>query len=333
MPTTEDLAFMDMMSGQARDYAEAYDPRFDWSRGEWERNLRDRLNVQSRQTRDNIGRGQQGPERWEYLFNGEWLNQDQFNDPMWRQNVYDPWRQEQEDAWRREQEEVNRLREDRSRNRPGRGMVASAPQRGGGYGGGGPQEVNEIMSILDAVYKAEAAGKVPPGTYESRMAELESQYEYSMPTGRDASDGFSGRIDRQVTPAPWRGEYDMPGNFERGQRMANSMAEDAALRESMKYARRRGDDEPTGTYALSRYPGAEQNIWRVEHGFGGQGYGARPELMSQDERMAYEEGTAEWAKHQRMLLGMEEPGAQLERARAGRGLSGRDRLNYFHGGR
>ena len=57
----------------------------------------------------------------------------------------------------------------------------------------------------------------------------ESEYGMRMPGDRPENDTLQGNIDGDVMRAPWRGEFDMPGNFERRQSMANSLAEDAAL--------------------------------------------------------------------------------------------------------
>jgi hypothetical protein len=196
----------------------------------------------------------------------------------------------------------------------------------------GPQEVQGMMDILDSVQRAERTGKAPPGSYQQQLDDFESQYEHSMDrTGTNPADGFTGRIDGGVTRAPWRGEYDMPGNFDRRQKMANSMAEDAAMRESMRYSRRRGEDEPEGSFALSKYPGSEMDIMRVEKGFGS--WGPASTFMDPQERMALEEKSERWAKHQRELLGMNTEGADEFRSRreAERGLTGRDRMRYIMG--
>jgi hypothetical protein len=148
--------------------------------------------------------------------------------------------------------------------------------------------------------------------------------------GTSYSEGYSGRLDGGVTRAPWNqsGGY---GNFERRQQMGNSLAEDAAMRESMRYSRRRREDEPEGSFALSKYPGSEMDIMRVEKGFGS--WGPASTFMDPQERMALQEKSERWAKHQRELLGMNTEGADEFRSRrtAERGLSGRDRMRYIMG--
>ena len=193
----------------------------------------------------------------------------------------------------------------------------------------GPQDVESIMDLLESVQRAEAQGKVPAGSYQRYLNQFESEFEFNLPSGPRGEQGFTGRLDGQVTRAPWRGEHDMPGNFERRQKMANSMAEDAAMRESMRYSRKRGEDEPEGSYALSNYPGAALDIARVEGGFGSWGHAAN--FMDPQERMALQEKAKSWGQHQRKLLGMntEDAGDFRGRRQAERGMQGRDRMRYL----
>lgn len=194
----------------------------------------------------------------------------------------------------------------------------------------GPQEVQGMMDILDSVQRAERSGKVPPGSYQQRLDDFEREYDYSS-SGTDITQGFSGRIDGGVTRAPWRGEHEMTGAFERRQGMANSMAEDAAMRESMRYSRKRREDEPEGSFALAKYPGVEMDIDRVQKGLGSWGHAAT--FMDSQERKALQEKADRWAKHQRELLGINTEGADEFRSRreAERGLSGRERMRYIMG--
>jgi hypothetical protein len=147
----------------------------------------------------------------------------------------------------------------------------------------GPQQAQDIYEIIQAAQEAEAqwqqaareaaiAGRPappkPPGV-DQVISGLENEFENTMPAGRTGiSEGFTGRFDNpDPVRAPWRGEYDMPGNFERYQSMANSMAEDAALREAMGSSRRRTEeDDVEGRFALARYPGAEVPIWQALQG-------------------------------------------------------------------
>lgn len=169
----------------------------------------------------------------------------------------------------------------------------------------GPQDVQGIMEMLNSIQEAEAAGKLPPGSYERALGEAEHEFERSgSPPGRSANEGFTGRIGNpDPVRAPWRGEYDMPGNFERSQHMANSMANDAMLRELMGSKRARTEaDDVEGAFALSRYPGIESVIWGAEAGMGPVGAGAgsgqamTPESAAERKR---------WARKQRELLGMD----------------------------
>jgi hypothetical protein len=161
-----------------------------------------------------------------------------------------------------------------------------------------PQAVQSSMQMLEAIQKLEAAGKLPPGSYDSAVSDMRYSSEYSGEAmGQSANDGFTGAIGNpDPIRAPWRGEYDMPGNFERRQHMANSMANDAMLRELMSYSRPRGQNEREGTYALSRYPGIEHAINTAAAGVDVRGGLMTPESVK--ERQG-------WAAEQARLLGMD----------------------------
>ena len=134
-----------------------------------------------------------------------------------------------------------------------------------------PQDVQGIMEMLESVQQAEAAGKAPPGTYEQVLGQVESEFEYSgSPPGRSANDGFTGDwTGADPVRAPYRGEHDMPGNWERGQSMANSMAEDAMLREALGSKRKRTEDDYLeGQFPLAKYPGIENTIDVAAAGMG-----------------------------------------------------------------
>ena len=98
-----------------------------------------------------------------------------------------------------------------------------------------PQRVMDIIGQLDSLSKVKPKNEEEAiGLQQARqqlMNEMKSASEGmgQMDPGALEGDGFTGRIDGQVIDAPWRGEYDMPGNFERRQKMANSLAEDAFL--------------------------------------------------------------------------------------------------------
>lgn len=198
----------------------------------------------------------------------------------------------------------------------------------------GPQDVQGIMEMLDAVQRAEAAGKLPPGSYDQRLQQLESEYEYNLPQGQRGEQGFSGRIGNpDPVRAPYRGEHDRSGNFERRQTMADSMANDAMLGRLLGYKRKREEGEPEGSMVLANYPGAEMDIARVEQGYGSWGHAAN--FMDSQERMALQEKAKKWGQYQRELHGTdtESPRDFRGRRSAERGLSGRDRMRYMMRGR
>ena len=185
----------------------------------------------------------------------------------------------------------------------------------------GPQDVQGIMEMLEAVQDAEAKGKLPPGSYDQAVGQMESEFERSgSPPGRSGNDGFTGRIGNpDPVRAPWRGEHDMPGNFERGQHMANSMANDAMLRELMGSSRKRTEEDgPAGTYALARYPGLENAIAGAEMGMApagsGSGMPATPGSVAERKR---------WARIQRMKLGMDRAIGRGEHRGFQRAMKGR----------
>lgn len=88
------------------------------------------------------------------------------------------------------------------------------------------------LSLLDALANLRNSGRHEEAAWLMDQARRESEL-----GGRvdRFSDGFSGTVDGEVIDAPWRGQYDMPGNFERGQRTANSMANDALLDAGLSY--------------------------------------------------------------------------------------------------
>ena len=198
-------------------------------------------------------------------------------------------------------------------------------------------EMENMMLMLDELMKPamqnklRAAGIDPEQAREEFLSEMKSMSEYN--TSRSPfAEGFTGRIGNpDPVRAPWRGEYDMSGNFERRQDMADSMANDARLGMELGYSRKRGKDEnePEGSYLLSNYPGAAQDINMVEQGLGSWGHAAN--FMDSHERMALEQKAKAWAEHQRKLLGIntESPDDFRARNRASGGRSGRDRMRYL----
>ena len=65
------------------------------------------------------------------------------------------------------------------------------------------------------------------------IAAMEQESEYSGRSTTGTGDGFRGSASGEVMRAPWRGEHEMPGNFERQQSMGNSLAEDALIRQGL----------------------------------------------------------------------------------------------------
>ncbi|HET6454987.1 MAG TPA: hypothetical protein VFI02_11335 [Armatimonadota bacterium] len=104
-----------------------------------------------------------------------------------------------------------------------------------------PSAVTDIFAQIEALSKvkpkteAEAAGLEQAKQQLMNEAQRVSEGMDQMDPGsrEPQNDGFTGRIDGKVFDAPWRGEFDMPGNFERRQRMSNSMANDAMLGASL----------------------------------------------------------------------------------------------------
>jgi len=168
----------------------------------------------------------------------------------------------------------------------------------------GPQDVQGIMEMIEALQEGEARERnpLPPGTAQRFIDQMESDFEFSgSPPGRSANQGFTGRIGNpDPVRAPWRGEYDMPGNFERQQHTADSMANDAMLREVLGSERRRTEEDYLeGTFPLAKYPGVEHAIGVAEAGMqpaGGGGGIMTPESAEERRR---------WARRARELLGMD----------------------------
>lgn len=96
-----------------------------------------------------------------------------------------------------------------------------------------PSAVTDIFAQLEALNsikpktEEEAYGLAQAKQELMNQAQQTSEGMGQMDPHELRGDGFTGRIDGKVFDAPWRGEFDMPGNFEREQRMANSLAEDA----------------------------------------------------------------------------------------------------------
>lgn len=74
------------------------DPYRDWTDADWNADLRRAMQPQSRPSSRRRG-------EYEYMVGGNWIPQGLFNDPQWRQNVYDPWSQGIQDEWRNKRED------------------------------------------------------------------------------------------------------------------------------------------------------------------------------------------------------------------------------------
>jgi hypothetical protein len=88
------------------------------------------------------------------------------------------------------------------------------------------------LGLLDILDRLASDGDAEG--YWAMMESARQASEERLPTERGGS-GFSGAMDGSVIRAPWRGEHDMPGNFERGQRTGNSLVNDALLREGLSH--------------------------------------------------------------------------------------------------
>jgi len=122
--------------------------RGDWSEGDWQRAVRDALKPQSRHGTS--------PGEWEYLVKGDWINQQTYDDPAWRQNVYAPWQQEVQDHWAKKREETEKWRQSNRGLHPEtykpkqrgfrRGPTMGNRSSGGGGGGFDPAILDALMS-------------------------------------------------------------------------------------------------------------------------------------------------------------------------------------------
>ena len=91
MPIEDMPVWLDAMSQNRQQMEEGRDPRAGWGSGDWDRALRNALQVQSRHGAN--------PGEWEYLVQGDWVNQATYNDPRWQENVFAPWQQSVRDEW------------------------------------------------------------------------------------------------------------------------------------------------------------------------------------------------------------------------------------------
>ena len=76
---------------------------------------------------------------------------------------------------------------------------------------------------------------MPEEERQGLIAQWQRESEGQMPGARGREDFWQADQYGRTVRAPWRGQFDMPGNFERKQNMANSMGQDALLREGLSY--------------------------------------------------------------------------------------------------
>jgi len=118
-------------------YESSYRPEMDWSDSDWNAARRRSMRPESRQVQgyDAMGRPAQ---LHEYLVNGKWYSQQEYDDPLMRQNVINPWLESVQNDWRIKREKAMKDKEARGTNAlgsmPARGLQ---PQRGGGSMGSG----------------------------------------------------------------------------------------------------------------------------------------------------------------------------------------------------
>ena len=143
MPIDPDqMMSLDVMAAAANQPAP--DRYANWTNADWDAELRRMMKPVSRQTQDQVGMGQVGKPRWEYLFDDKWMNEDEFNDPSWRQNVYNPWAQGIHDEWRNKREDWERGKSQRGsspfeqRSPPDRRSAGSMGSYSSGGARGGP---------------------------------------------------------------------------------------------------------------------------------------------------------------------------------------------------
>ncbi len=129
----------------------AYDPRFDWSDEDWNFAIQEAMRGETRQGKN--------PGDWEYLVEGNWVDQRTYDDPKWRQNVYDPWASQVQNQWRKTREQTAEAKnkysnmgnfsqmQPRGRSRYGGGRVGSRSSGGGGGGNYGidPGMIAELI--------------------------------------------------------------------------------------------------------------------------------------------------------------------------------------------
>jgi uncharacterized membrane protein YgcG len=111
-----------------------------WTNADWDQELRRMMDTVSRRTQDRDATGGMMPPRQEFLFEGNWMNEQEFNDPEWRRNVYDPWAQGVHDEWRNKREDWDRRPRESSpfeRREPNRQRGAGSMGSYSSGGGGG----------------------------------------------------------------------------------------------------------------------------------------------------------------------------------------------------
>ena len=91
-------------------YESSYRPEMDWSDSDWNAARRRSMRPESRQVQgyDAMGRPAQ---LHEYLVGGKWYSQQDYDDPLMRQNVINPWLDSVRNDWRIKREKAMKDKE------------------------------------------------------------------------------------------------------------------------------------------------------------------------------------------------------------------------------
>ena len=126
-------------------------PQADWSPQRWNQGLQNALQVGSRHGAN--------PGEWEYNIDGEWVNQQTYDDPLWRQNIFNPWQQGIRNEWSGNREAADKWNQQHAGDespygtmQPERPMFRAGRSRGGGAigsgGGGGRYDPAMIAQLI-----------------------------------------------------------------------------------------------------------------------------------------------------------------------------------------
>jgi len=144
---------MERMNTYNQGREDDFDPRFNWSQGDADYAMRQAMQPETRQVQGYDASGKPA-QLWEYLVGGKWYNQNEYDDPRFQQNVFNPWRDKIQNEWRLKMEDLNKRKQQYNSAQPfpqfgkpgsrGAGPVGS---RGGG-GGGGRYDPAMIASLI-----------------------------------------------------------------------------------------------------------------------------------------------------------------------------------------